>query len=113
MSSNNSGSGSFGSSTNDPSSSQSLPSQAEFMEHHLHECEGPANTRCSICLEGLDNGEAVVRIDLNHEDSACHFHKACISRWFDDVGFRRWACLNDRIELFDTEPVDVNSAQHY
>ena len=83
----------------------SLPSQADFVANHVHECQAPNECRCSICLDDLSNGQRVVRIELNHGNNSCHYHNDCIQAWFTNVGQQRWTCPDHRIELFEPAPV--------
>lgn len=88
-------------STCNTSTEMPLPSLAHFLQNHVHQCQAPNEGRCSICLDDLNNGDPVVRIELNHGPHPCFYHNDCIQAWFVSVSPKRRACPNHQIDLFD------------
>ncbi|KAL1612024.1 hypothetical protein SLS60_000247 [Paraconiothyrium brasiliense] len=83
----------------------SLPSQTDYIENHMQECEAPSDFQCSICQ--CDNTDEVVKVD--HSGHLCWFHKKCLMGWFNSISQQRGSCPNDRIALFD--PTALTASQ--
>lgn len=79
-----------------------LPSQSDFIENEVHNCEAADQFHCTVCV-GKDETQ-VVRID--HNGRSCYFHRECLISWFTSTDQKRGTCPNDRAELFEPDELE-------
>lgn len=88
----------------------SFPNRADFLKNHLKKCAAPPESRCTICLDDLYNGEQVICIEHGNS-TGCIFHKDCLIKWLTTIDLAHVvqkthaSCPNDREPLFEPERV--------